>query len=63
MIFFCRKGVFFNWGGGQGGRGGGEGPGTDHVISGSMRGLKKIHPMAQLDRQADIATIWPSGSD
>ena len=28
-------------------------PGTDHVISGLMRGLKKLHPMAQTDRHPD----------
>ena len=33
------------------GLGGGirERPGTDNVISGTMRGLKKLHPMAQTD--------------
>ena len=31
-----------------------ERPGTDHVISGQMRGLKKLHPMAQTSRHPDI---------
>ena len=26
---------------------------TDHVISGQMRGLKKLNPMAQTNRQTD----------
>ena len=30
-----------------------ERPGTDHVISGPIRGLKKLHPMAQNHRQTD----------
>ena len=31
-----------------------ETPGTDHVISGPMRGLeKKLHPMDQTDRHPD----------
>ena len=30
---------------------------TEHVISGPMRGLeKKLHPMAQTDRQTDTQT-------
>ena len=34
------------------------GLGTDHVISGTMRGLeKKLHPMAQTDTQTDMATL------
>ena len=32
------------------------GLGTDHVISGQMRGLKKMHPMAQTNRQTDTQT-------
>ena len=32
------------------------GLGTDHVISGPMRGLKKLHPMAQTDRQTHTYT-------
>ena len=31
-------------------------PGTDHGISGPIRGLKKLHPMAQTDRHTDIQT-------
>ena len=30
-----------------------ERPGTDHVISGPIRGLKKLHPMAQTDTHPD----------
>ena len=29
------------------------GMGTDHVISGPIRGLKKLHPMAQTDRHGN----------
>ena len=29
------------------------GLGTDHAISGPMRGLKKLHTMAQTDKQTD----------
>ena len=29
---------------------------TDHVISGQMRGLKKLHPMAQTDKLTDELT-------
>ena len=29
------------------------GLGTDHVISGQMRGLKKLHPMAETHRHTD----------
>ena len=29
------------------------GLGADHVISGPMRGLKKMHPMAQTNKQTD----------
>ena len=28
--------------------------GTDHVISGLMRGLKKLHPMVQTERQTEL---------
>ena len=31
-----------------------ERPKTDHVISGSMRGVKKLHPMAQTSRHPGI---------
>ena len=44
---------------GMGGREGertNEKPGTDHVISGPMRGLEKLHLMAQADRQTDKRT-------
>ena len=42
-----------------GGGGTNERPGTDHVIWGPMRGLeKKMHPMAQTDRQTDMVTLW-----
>ena len=38
-----------------------EGPirglGTDHVISEPMRGKTKFYPMAQTDRQTDIAIL------
>ena len=34
-----------------------ERPGTDHVISGPMRGLKKTAPMAQTETQTDMATL------
>ena len=34
-----------------------ERPGTDHVTSGKIRGLKKLHPMAQTDKQTDMATL------
>ena len=40
---------FFRWGKGVKK----ERPGTDHVISGPMRGIKQLHPMAQTDRQRD----------
>ena len=30
-----------------------ERPGTDNVISGPMRGLIKLHPLAQTDKQTD----------
>ena len=32
------------------------GLGTDHVISGPMRGLKKLHLMAQTTRETDRQT-------
>ena len=46
-------------GGRDGGREGGpkRGLGTDHVISGPMRGLKKLQLMAHTDRQTDIQTL------
>ena len=33
-----------------------EGSGTDHVISGPMRGLKKMHPMAQTNKLTNTHT-------
>ena len=53
--------------GGREGDGPMRGLGTDHVISGPMRGAKKLHPMAkQTNSQTDMATLrlnWPSGAD
>ena len=40
------------WGGGEEGRTI-ERLRTDHVISGPMRGLKKLHPLAQTSRRGD----------
>ena len=37
---------------------GNERPGTDHVTSGPMRGLEKMHPMAHTHRKKDMATLW-----
>ena len=60
-----------NWGEGIGVGRTNERPGTDHVISGPMRGLKKTAPDGadrkinkQTDRQTNMATLWlirPSG--
>ena len=65
-----RKGGRGEGAGGGGGVGGGrkggrsnEGPGTDHVISGPMRGLKRLHPSANINtdghtyRHTNMATF------
>ena len=53
--------IFFFWGGGivwggWQGLGTNDGPGTDHVTSGIMTGLKKLLPMAQTDRHKHTQT-------
>ena len=40
--------------GGREGEGPTRGLGTDHVILGLMVGLKKLHPMAQTDKQTEL---------
>ena len=51
-FFPPKKFHYLFWGGGSTN----ERPGTDHLISGPMGGLKKLHPMAQTNRQTHTQT-------